>query len=230
MNAITEYRQKALEPHEFERLDRAACQAISFRERESHIVVWEMDEYGDRVQVRKPVPSGPELFRKGEIGEKLLASLQRPCRKVDIGVHLARLAAHKPWGRGEETWRIVVADMCNDLEDLSEYAIIKACEYFRHNPDLRFFPDTAMLLVRARDIDWQIKHLDAEKKAPEPPKQEAKVTSYRNTHKDKLRVARIVKAGMKKSEFRTKWEQRFLDAIERRGKLDHDPATGEVKC
>ena len=149
----------------FKSLNMQAEAALSIRERTVTALVWETDEYGDRVQKRVEVPSGPELFPKGEISETLLKALQAPCSAKSLVQQLDRLKAHKNYCMGNESWRIILQDLSKDLAGCSEYAVIKTSEYFRQLPekDLKFFPDTGDLQRRIKDLDFSLRNLNAAK-------------------------------------------------------------------
>lgn len=215
MSNLVVYRDKPLSSNDFYKLETLIEQNVSFREKENYALVWEMDEYGDRVQVKRPTGLGCEIFFYGELEPRLMEAVQRPAKDTHIGVHLMELAAHKPWGRGPEMWSIVVRDLTRDLAGVSEFCIVKACEKFRRDPDLKFFPDTAVLLSFIKEMDWRLKNVDKTrvKKADTNPAPAPIV----RTDKCRRRVSRIVKCGMKPEAARTIWEQRFLAAIKRRG-------------
>ncbi len=159
----------------FQSLDAQATAALTFRERDAYVLVWETDEYGDRRQVKKPIDAGPEIFPKREISETLLKALTAPCSGKNLVVHLTRLKSHKNYCQGDEGWRVILQDLGHDLAGCSEYAVIKACEHFRQDPDLKFFPDTAVLQRRIRDLDFSLRNL---RKTEMPKKDEPKQPDF----------------------------------------------------
>ncbi len=161
-NQIITPRNQPLEFSEFEKLDSLAEKNISFKPRFLTSLVWVTDEYGDKNQKRELTEVSPELFAKGDIEQALLDSLCRSSTAKSTIIHLSRLNAHKPYGRGNEGWSIVLEDLCKDLNGVSEYAVIKACEHFRKDEKITFFPDTAVLQRFIRDLDSSLKQLCAE--------------------------------------------------------------------
>lgn len=154
------YRNKPLEMDEFEKLDVLAEKNITFKKRFVDIVVWVTDEYGEKKQQRDLVERGSELFVRRDIDQRLIDSLRRQAPAKSMIVHFTRLAQHKPFGRGNEGWAIVLEDLCKDLQGMSEYAIIKVCEQYRQDTEITFFPDTAKLQTRIRDLDASLRHLN----------------------------------------------------------------------
>lgn len=205
MNELTEI--------SFQTLDTQANATLSFRERTVTALVWEIDEYGDRVQRRIDVPSGPEIFAKCELSETLLKALTARVSSKSLIYYLSRLRAHKSFTHGEEFWNIVLEDLCRDLAGSSEYAVIKACEYFRQCPDLKFFPDTAVLQRRIKDLDFSLRNLTpspSEKKQAVPKSNQL---SAPISAKQRRRVTIICKLACKPKGLWSKWEQRFFDAV-----------------
>lgn len=158
MNEIT-LRPLPLTPDETRKLDEAAEKYLSFRERHVATLVWEKDEYGDPVQRRRIIESGPEIFPKGDVPAALMDSLKRKAAPATINAHLARLAAHKPWARGPAAWAVILNDLTNDLAQVGEWAVIKTCEHYRRDPESTFFPDTAKFLKRARDLEFALRNV-----------------------------------------------------------------------
>lgn len=212
MKAVTEYRPAALAPADFAKLQAKASEALSFRPRPR--VVMKRDEYGDMKEVRDDF--GEEVFPKGgEIDPRLVESLTRPTTPRYTVIHLTRLAGHLPFGRGAASFGQVVEDIARDLEGVSEFAIVRACEHFRADESLKFFPPTAAILRYVRDLDYSLKNLKTKKpKTAATPAPEAPV----KTTKDKVRVARIVKIGLKAEARRTPWERKFFNAVLTKGK------------
>lgn len=215
MNDIVVYRETELDQLQYERLDQAAHRHLVFKERIVERVVWTTDEHGDKVQVREPELMGMEVFKKGEIPQQVLDALQRPVVPRHAVLHLQRLAAHLPYGRGEEGFQMVLEDLAKDLADVSEYAIIKTCERFRLDEDLTFFPASALIVRYARGIDWSLKNLKAEKEAP-PVKEPEQVSNFNRTFKQRRRVKRLVSLIAK--QYPTRWEKKFLAAYPRHAK------------
>jgi hypothetical protein len=189
-NAVATYRNQPLEFSEFEKLDDLAKRNISFRTRCLPMLVWDTDEYGDKVQRRSMVETAPELFANGEIDQRLLDSLRRAAPSKSILAHFSRLAAHKPYGRGNEGWAIVLEDLCKDLNGISEYAVIKSCEHFRKDPSITFFPDTALLQRHILDLDFALRNLrDQQKQGIEAPREPER---EHPTDEGKARVSEVL--------------------------------------
>ncbi len=212
--SLTAYRPQALSVEDFHKLDVLAAQSLSFRNRQIRQVYRDTDEYGDQVERVRYLDGGPEIHAKGEVKKALIESLSRPASSRHIGVHLARLSAHKPYGRGPEGFSIIVEDLCRDLEGVSEYAIMKSCEHFRRDDKITFFPDTAVFLKWCRDLDFSLKGLGClpQKQDFTPP--DVAVEKPPST-KERRRVGRGLKILAKQVAGRiiSKWEQRFFDAM-----------------
>ena len=194
MKEITAYRDPPLSPDEFIQLDQKAKRLLSFKERMVREIFWETDEYGDRIQKSRMVPCGPEVFAKGELDERMIKSLQYPAPAKSVIVHLTRLRAHKPYATGEDAWKIILTDLCKDLHGCSEYAITKTCEFFRQDTSLRYFPDTALLQRRIKDLDFSIRALAEAKPAPKETQIEQQPIP-KPTDEGKRRVAEIMHNG-----------------------------------
>ena len=168
MNNVAAHRPTALTEADFSRLDELASNVISFSEREFYDLIWVKDEYGDPVQRPANVYTLPTVnLRANGIDPKLAESLLRPCNQATIGKHLFRLSCHKPYARGPEAWRVIISDLCRDLEGMSEYAIVKVCEYYRTQATTTYFPDTAALVARIRALDEGLRNA-SEYQKPEP--------------------------------------------------------------
>lgn len=212
MTNLTVYRENALSDEEYAKLDDLAIEKLSIKPKFIRVVKTKTNEYGETVEYADWVESGYEIFPRGEVPERLLESLQRQTRPKNIALHLHRLAAHKRWGNDKTTWAIVVEDLCNDMASLSEYAIIKACEKFRHDTSNQFFPDTAKLLAEVKSIDWSLRHVSSADSYVKKERQ-APVVVPEKTTKSQRMVGKIVRIGMKDKAKWTKWETRFMDAI-----------------
>lgn len=190
MKNLAEYRDPPLSVEEFHQLDAKAEKVLAFRERMVKQLTWEHDEYGHRFQKSQLVPSGPEIFPKGEIDERIIKSLCYPAPMKSIIVHFSRLRSHKPYAMGDENWEIIVEDLCKDLHGCSEYAVAKACEYFRKDTSITFFPDTAILQRRIKDLDFSLRNLTAPPKAKKEPEKPADYP--RPTDEGKRKIAEIL--------------------------------------
>lgn len=214
MNQLVTYRPQPLAQNEFQHLDRVAERRLSFVERNDYAIVRERDEYGHMVERRKPmITGGPEVFKRGDVSPRLMESILRPVDPRHLAIHLVNLSHHKAFARGEEAWRVVCADIMRDLEGVSEYALIKCCEYFRRQTDTRFFPDSAVFVRRVRDLDFSLRHVAVDKPAEKAPAQEPKAWKHTHTAKSKMHVARMCRLALKPKAIWTAWEQRFMDAM-----------------
>lgn len=214
MTEITIYRDKPLSVAQVETLHRKASEAVAFKPRNVTSLVWKRDEYGDLVQVREEHEAGEEVFVRNRqaLTPALLESLLRPAKEEHIGVHLTNLAAHLPYGRGGEGFAVVIADMCRDLEGVSEYAIIRACDRFRRDTELTFFPSSAQFVKFAKDTDFSLR---TAAKPEAPKKAEAVEVMPAPTDKQRRRVARITRLALKPRDKWTAWEQKFFEATRR---------------
>lgn len=218
-NSLIGYREAPLTLDAFDKLHSLAEEKLDFKKKYVRKILVGVDEYGERAEKTDYVESGIEIFSKGhEIPEKLIQSLRRPAKKEHISVHLVRLELHKRYARGKQAWAIVMNDLCGDMADLSEYAIIRACEDFRKSTENNFFPDTGKLQARARDYDFAIRNLDAPKKENKS-KQETPEVLIKKTTKSKRRVALLVKLATMKRK-KTKWEERWMRAYMASGGSD----------
>ena len=123
------------------------------------VIKTRIDEYGDTVEYTEYADSGYDIVTRDNFSFKLIESLQRPTLARNIAKHLHRLQAHKRYARDSASWQIIVEDICNDLADVSEYAIIKICEKFRLDTTTSFFPDTAKLIKEIKDLDYSLKNI-----------------------------------------------------------------------
>lgn len=212
MTNLVVYRENALTDDEYTKLDVLAAEKLSVKPKYIRVVKTRQDEYGEAVEYAEYVASGYEIFPRGELPDRLIDSLKRPTLARNIAKHLHRLAAHKKFTRDNASWEIVVEDLCNDLAQVSEYAIIKTCEKFRLDTSSPFFPDTAQLVKEAKDLDWSIKHISFADEYRERPKVVAEEVREK-TPKSVRRVRLIVRIGMKAPDKRTKWESRWYDAV-----------------
>jgi len=139
-NDLVKYRENPLTEEDFHRLEDAAEKVLVFKRRYAVVIAKERDEYGDPIEKRDYMASGYEIFPKGEISQKLVESLCRPPLPRNLGVRLKNLESHKPFGRGMDAWRTIIGDLCKDLADVSEFAVIKICENYRLDHTTKFFP------------------------------------------------------------------------------------------
>lgn len=211
MNQIVQYREQALTPELIEKLDVAAGNCLKIQNRVEFELYTEKDEYGDAVEKRRYVTTGKEIIQTGHIPEALMESLLRPAPARHIAVHLTRLAAHKPYARGENGFNIIISDLCGDLEGVSEYAVIKACAMFRRDETIRFFPDTAILQKQILEFDRALKGIEKKPREQEK-KTEPQPQRARPDFKQVRRVKTLVRLAFKA---RTSWEQKFMDAYPR---------------
>lgn len=222
MNQITvvQYRDKPLTVEAFGKLEALANRFMSIREKtvgksmpvfdhNDEIIRWEY----------QLVPCGMEVFFKTEPDQAVMASIRRPATPEAIGIHLTRLCQHRPYGRGQEGWGMVVEDLMRDLAGCSEWALMKVCEGYRlqRGKDTTFFPATADLVAAVKALDDQIRWT-GESRAKEY-KPAAKFTEEplpERTTKAKRRVKRLVSINSKPKAGWTKWERRFFTAITRK--------------
>jgi len=220
MTEIFVYRENGLDDAEYRRLDEHAADYFLLEEHDVYDLEWGTDEYGDAIQKHVNQRTRPRIWLKVDaVTPHLMESLLRPCNAKVIARHLWVLSCHKPWGRGPETWATVVADLCHDLASVSEYAIIKACEFFRKKADTTFFPNTAALVQRACELDYALRHPKRLKPATRKPVPKIDGTKEGNTPKQCHRISLCVKIGLMQPELRTTWQKRWFDAFMRRYQL-----------
>lgn len=164
---LTAYRPAPLTAEEYRRLDALAEKAISIKEKLMPKSVPVMDTNGEIYRwERDLVPCGIEVHFRIEPDERLMESLMRPAAPTAIAKHLTDLAAHKPYGRGEGGFQVIVRDMLHDLAGCSEWALLKTCEHFRLSRNSRFFPDSADLVHAAKSLDEQVRWAYASRGKP----------------------------------------------------------------
>jgi hypothetical protein len=217
-NNLTVYRDRHLSEAEYASLENAADKFFSFRERVIDRVVWSEDEYGDRVQRRDQELAGIEVFAKGPVNKGLLESMCRPARPAHAVMHLTRLSIHLPYGRGADQFGLLVEDIARDLTGVSEYAIIKTCERFRLDPDLTFFPASALIVKYARDLDWSLKNIEKPAEPAPAPKAAPAPANVKRTSQQKRRVARLLRLMGKPQGKWSRWERRFFDGFNKHAK------------
>jgi len=214
MTNLTIYREKALTDEEYIKLDRLADENLQVKTKYMKVIKTLIDEYGDTVEYTDYVDSGYDVIPRNNFSFKLIESLQRPTLARNIAKHLHRLQAHKRYTRDSASWEIIVEDICNDLDDVSEYAIIKTCEKFRLDTKSPFFPDTAKLIKEIKDLDYSLKNIYFKEQFKQQDNQE-QVETRKKTFKSKKRVKLLIKIGMKKQENMTKWEIKWINAIKK---------------
>lgn len=214
MTSLIIYREKALTDEEFVRLDQLADENLQIKTKYMKVIKTRIDEYGDTVEYTDYADSGYDIVTRDNFSFKLIESLQRPTLARNIAKHLHRLQAHKRYARDSASWQIIVEDICNDLADVSEYAIIKICEKFRLNTTTSFFPDTAKLIKEIKDLDYSLKNIYFKEQSKQRDNQE-QFETRKKTFKSKKRVKLLIKIGMKKQENMTKWEIKWINAIKK---------------
>lgn len=98
------------------------------------------------------IETGLEVTIHGEPNKKLLEAIRRPATAGHIVAHITRLAAHLRHTKGKSAFQIIAEDIGNDLNGVSEWAVMKACEQFRQTGK-PFFPDTPELITTIRKWD-----------------------------------------------------------------------------
>jgi len=179
--SLIQYREKPLTMEEFSKLELHASRFMTIREK---LVSKPVPRVGSDGEVygweRDLVTSGVEVFFKTQPDDRVMEAISRPATRQAIGMHLQRLYDHKPYGRGVSGWQTVVEDLIHDLDGCSEWALLKACEGFRLDTELTFFPDTAKIVSAVRSLDEQIrwayagrpslKKAEVQAEEPKPPK------------------------------------------------------------
>lgn len=101
---------------------------------------------------------GTEIVVNQELDQRLIEAIQRPAKSVNTIYHFTRLAATKRNTRGDAGFQVILEDLAYDLRGKSEWAMIKACEYFRKQPS-PFFPDHHQILEKVEQFDKAAKNL-----------------------------------------------------------------------
>jgi hypothetical protein len=214
MSQIAIYRPQPLSTEDFRKLEAIAHDTLDIALKNVDELFWTTDEYGDRIQRKRSIMAGFDIAPKQEINPVLLESLKRQTTPRHTAVHLTRLAAHKPWGRGEEAFSVIVEDLARDLIGVSEWAIVKTCEHYRKDDTIKFFPDTAAFLRIAIETDRSLKNIAPKKNANSADRSDAENSRpQERTQRRKRRVTRMCKLALKPKDCWTRWEKRFFNAM-----------------
>lgn len=98
------------------------------------------------------IETGLEIRALTEIDQRLAEAIQRPATPTGAIYHFTRLAATKRNTRGNTGFQVALEDLAYDLRGKSEWAIMKACEFFRKDPS-PFFPDHSAILEKVELFD-----------------------------------------------------------------------------
>lgn len=104
---------------------------------------------------------GLEILPHGDIDHRLIEAIQRPATSTGAIYHFTRLAATKRNTRGDAGFQVALEDLAYDLRGRSEWAIMKACEFFRAQPS-PFFPDHSEIIAKVELYDRASKTLKIE--------------------------------------------------------------------
>lgn len=105
------------------------------------------DEYDERM-------IGLNLKSLTEVDTKMLDAIKRPAGTSNTIYHIARLSAHMRNTKGEDGFQTILEDLAYDMRDISEWALIKTCEFFRKSgkpffPTAKEFTDQANIFDKA---------------------------------------------------------------------------------
>lgn len=82
----------------------------------------------------------------------LTVALKTPSSFQHSIYHLARLSAHMRNTKGVDAFQVILEDIAYDLRDVSEWAILKTCEYFRKT-GIPFFPSAKEFCDKVKIYD-----------------------------------------------------------------------------
>jgi hypothetical protein len=160
---------------------------VAVKDAEGKVISWKDERVEDGLTFRQV--SRPDL--------NTLQALVRPVAPGYVIAHLTRLEAHLKHTRGKEAFDVICDDIDRDLQGVSEWAVVKACEAFRCG-DKPWFPDTPTFIAEVRKWDELARRI-----AAPPPKQEpafrrvaAPDPAPEKTPEMKARVAALVHHGV----------------------------------
>lgn len=102
--------------------------------------------------------TGMQIIALEDLDQRLIEAIQRPAAAVNTIYHFTRLAATKRNTRGDAGFQVVLEDLAYDLRGKSEWAMMKACEFFRAQPS-PFFPDHSEIIAKVEDFDRATKNI-----------------------------------------------------------------------
>lgn len=152
-------RTTALSRHDFDKIEYRINRHFEIAEIRDSGVRW-VEERGQS-EFQSWV-TGTSVKPIGDVPGELIEAIRRPATPQHINAHLTRLAAHKRQTKGAGAFKIILEDLAYDLDGVSEWAIMKACEQFRKDP-APFFPETGEIIAVIGK--WN----DTAKKFGEPP-------------------------------------------------------------
>lgn len=138
--------EKSIEKH-YKKLVVRRDVKIPIRDYNGNIYKWEYD-FEDSIEGFIPIDNPPA---------KLTEAMIRPSTFQNVVFLLTKLESHKPYGRGN--FEFVLEDLAKDLENKSEWAIMKACEYFRRCEDV-FFPNSSDIISKVIYFNDMVKILE----------------------------------------------------------------------
>ena len=121
------------------------------KDHDGYIYAWDFDV----------VVIGLELIPHADVDHRLVEAVQRPATPTGAIYHFTRLAAIKRNTRGDVGFQIALEDLAYDLRGRSEWAIMKACEFFRAQPS-PFFPDHSEIMAKVEFFDKAAQSLKIE--------------------------------------------------------------------
>ena len=210
MTNLIIYRDKPLDDEAIKNLDVAVKRFGSLEEKYISEVYLDKDVYGETVEKINQVFSGLSLKIYTSAPQALIESITRPVNSKHIGYHITRLTVHKPFGRGEQFFKAFITDMCKDLADVSEYALIKTCERYRLASG-KFFPDTDEFVRNVKNFDFMMR--EALKEKPQEATKQEKPQPIDRSRKKQMRVKRLIKLSTKPKANWSAWEHKFYNAV-----------------
>lgn len=102
--------------------------------------------------------TGMQIIAHEDLDKRLIEAIQRPSSNVNTIYHFTRLAAVKRNTRGDMGFQVLLEDLAYDLRGKSEWAMMKAAEYFRAQPS-PFFPDHHEIIEKVEAFDRACKNI-----------------------------------------------------------------------
>ena len=212
---ILQPRQSALSLDDYEKLNTLADASFSFKPTFTSSSMPIKDDLGNIVSWEAAiVETGSTLQITGNPDRRLVDALQRPAPAGYIVAHLTRLGAHLRHTKGAAAFTIVTEDVARDMAGMSEWAVVKTCEEFRHG-NKPFFPDTPELIACLKKWAERADSFRVKEENVKPQQEETKVqqTERKRTVKQKRRVSKLVKLATKAKNNWSIWERKFFTAM-----------------
>jgi hypothetical protein len=215
MNQLTtlEPRQAPITPEDFQKLEAVIEKSFDLRPVYKSIRRPVADDNGNVYRWEHDVEEvGLSLSQKTEADQRLLDAMRRPATAQIIAYHLTRLSAHKRNTKGGTAFQVIVEDLKRDLDGVSEWALVKAYEDLRKEEG-DFFPSANHIAERVKYYQGALENINPQSKTLVIPRETKKPRD--RTFKQKRRVSRLIKTGMKMKSTWSLWEKRFMKAYQK---------------